>query len=111
EVTVRQLLLHQGGTGDMGILEPKDAANRATVHSIADIIALNGTRAPAFPPGSKFDYSNYGFLLLGALVEKISGQSYYDYVEDHVFRRAGMAHTRFPLREESGMAVAYTTKD
>jgi CubicO group peptidase (beta-lactamase class C family) len=109
KVTVRLLLSHQGGAGEMGILEPQDTHNRDTVRSIADILALNGSRGPAFTPGSKYEYSNYGFLLLGALVEKISGESYYDYVAEHVFRPAGMSHTRFPLREETGMAIAYTT--
>ena len=108
KVTVRQLLTHQGGAGEMGILEPQDAQNRESVRSIADIIILNGSRGPAFPPGSKYEYSNYGFLLLGALVETISGQSYYDYVESHIFRPAGMTHTRFPLREDTSMAIAYT---
>lgn len=60
KVTVRMLLAHTGGTGEMGILEPQDGANRAPVHSIADIMALNGARGPAFPPGTKWDYSNYG---------------------------------------------------
>jgi CubicO group peptidase (beta-lactamase class C family) len=111
KVTVRQLLTHQGGTGEMGILEPQDTQNRDKVRSIDDIIALNGLRSPNFPPGSKYEYSNYGFLLLGKLVEKISGQSYYEYVEDHIFRPAGMTHTRFPLREDTGMAIAYTNRD
>jgi CubicO group peptidase (beta-lactamase class C family) len=109
-VTVRHLLTHQGGTGEMGILEPQDTANRATVRSIADIIKLNGNRPPAFEPGSKWDYSNYGFVLLGALVEKVTRQDYYHYVESHVFRPAGMAHTSYPLREEmTSAAVGYTT--
>lgn len=100
-VTIRQLLTHTGGTGDMGILQRQDSANRDTVRSIADIIALNGARAPAFPPGTKWDYSNYGFLLLGAIVEKVSGEDYYDYVRRHVFEPAGMTQTSFPLREET----------
>jgi CubicO group peptidase (beta-lactamase class C family) len=105
KVTVRQLLTHQGGTGEMGILEPQDVQNRDKVRSVADIVALNGSRGPAFAPGSKYEYSNYGFLLLGALVEKISGQSYYAYVEEHIFHPAGMMHTRYPLREETDMAI------
>ena len=111
KVTIRQLLSHQGGAGEMGILEPQDGANRETVHSIEDIIALNGNRAPEFPPGSSFNYSNYGYLLLGAVVERVSGQSYYDYVRAHIFEPAGMSHTGFPLREETEMAIPYTTKD
>jgi hypothetical protein len=88
KVTVRHLLTHQGGTGEMGILEPQDGNNRATVRSIADIIKINGNRAPAFEPGSKWEYSNYGFVLLGALVEKVTAHNYYDYVESHIFRPA-----------------------
>jgi D-alanyl-D-alanine carboxypeptidase len=110
KVTIRHLLTHQGGTGEMGILEPQDANNRAAVHSIADIIKLNGRRAPAFEPGSKWDYSNYGFVLLGAVVEKVSGEDYYHYVENHIFRPAGMVHTSYPLKEEmSAVAIGYTT--
>ncbi|MGA7710253.1 MAG: serine hydrolase domain-containing protein [Rhizomicrobium sp.] len=112
KVTVRELLTHRGGTGEMSILEAKDTQNRAWVRSISDIIKLNGARGPAFEPGTKMDYSNYGFILLGALVEKVSGKSYYDYVDSHIFKPAGMLHTSFPLREEpNGIAIGYTQAD
>lgn len=110
KVTVRELLAHKGGTGEMGILEPGDADNRSRVHSIDDIIKLNGARGPAFEPGTRFDYSNYGYLLLGALVQRVTGDSYYDYVSRHIFRVAAMTHTSYPLREHmTGVAVGYTT--
>jgi D-alanyl-D-alanine carboxypeptidase len=112
KVTIRDLLTHSGGTGEMGILQPQDSNNRAWVRSIADIIKLNGARAPAFEPGTKYEYSNYGFVLLGAVIEKVSGQSYYDYVQQHIFRPAGMHHTGYPLREQvKGIAVTYTEFD
>jgi CubicO group peptidase (beta-lactamase class C family) len=108
-VTVRMLLAHTGGMGEMGILEPQDTANRAHVHSIADIIRLNGARGPAFPPGTKWDYSNYGYVLLGAIVEKASGMDFYDYVKRNIFVPAGMVHTFYPLREDmAGIAVPMT---
>jgi CubicO group peptidase (beta-lactamase class C family) len=53
-------------------------------------VKLYGTRGLEFEPGSKWQYSNYGFLLLGVIVERVSGQSYYDYVRDHIFNPAGM---------------------
>lgn len=110
KVTIRQLLTHRGGTGDIGVLERGDVANRAKVRTIADMIRLNGGRAPAFPPGSKADYSNYGFVLLGAVVEKVSGRSYYGYVREHVFKPAGMKASGFPARSQlRGVAVGYTT--
>lgn len=112
KVTVRHLLAHQGGTGEMGLLEPHDAGNRASVHSIADIVALNGARGPAFEPGSKTEYSNYGYVLLGAIIEKVSGQSYYAYLKEHVFQPAAMLRTDFPLRGQmQGVASGYTQAD
>jgi CubicO group peptidase (beta-lactamase class C family) len=112
KVTVRMLLAHTGGTGEMGILEPGDGANRAHVHSIADIIRLNGARGPGFKPGTKWDYSNYGYILLGAIVEKASGVDFYDYVARNIFVPAGMAHTGYPLRDDmAGIAVPMTPKN
>lgn len=110
KVTVRQLLTHRGGTGDIGILGRDDSANRARVRTIDDIIKLNGNRAPDFQPGSKVDYSNYGFILLGAVIERVTGKSYYDYVAEHVFKPAGMSHTGFPDHDHlRGIGVGFTT--
>lgn len=109
-VTIRQLLQHRGGTGDSHILARDEAANRARVRSIDDIIALNGDRPPAFAPGSRAEYSNFGFELLGAVVERVSGISYYDYVATHVFEPAGMEHAGFPERDRlDGVGMGYTT--
>ncbi|MEO6215205.1 MAG: serine hydrolase domain-containing protein [Sphingomonas sp.] len=110
KVTIRQLLTHRGGTGDIGILERGDTANRAKVRTIDNIIRLNGGRGPSFPPGSKAEYSNYGFILLGGVIERITGGSYYDYVREHVFTPAGMSKSGFPDKEHlQGVAVGYTT--
>ncbi|HEX3651483.1 MAG TPA: serine hydrolase domain-containing protein [Rhizomicrobium sp.] len=112
KVTVRMLLSHTGGTGEMGILLPENSANRARVHSIADIIALNGKRGPFFKPGTKWDYSNYGYILLGAMVEKASGMDFYDYVQRNIFARAHMTHTGYPLHDDmAGIAVPLTPKN
>jgi hypothetical protein len=52
-------------------------------------VKLYGERGPAFPPGTQWAYSNYGFVLLGVVIEKVTG-SYYDYVARHVYAPAGM---------------------
>ncbi len=91
KVTVRHLLTHTGGTGD--IFGPEYDANRLQLREHADYVKLYGSRAPNFAPGSRFEYSNYGFVLLGAIIEAVSGQSYYDYVREHVFGPAGMTST------------------
>jgi D-alanyl-D-alanine carboxypeptidase len=91
KVTIHHLLTHTGGTGD--IFGPEFDAHRLELRSPQDYVKLYGQRAPKFEPGSRFEYSNYGFVLLGAIIEKVSGQSYYDYVRDHVYVPAGMTST------------------
>jgi len=106
-VTIRQLLTHTGGTGD--IFTPEYMAARLTTRTHGDYIALFGKRAPEFTPGDHHAYSNYGFILLGAIIEKVSGQDYYTYVDAHVFRPAGMTRTA-SLPEDvdvPGRAIGY----
>jgi CubicO group peptidase (beta-lactamase class C family) len=88
KVTLHQLLTHTGGTGD--IFGPDFDKHRAELKTLQDYVKLYGNREAEFPPGSKWEYSNYGFILLGLVVEKVSGQSYYDYVNTHVYDVAGM---------------------
>ena len=91
KVTIHQLLTHTGGTGD--IFGPEFEKNRLTLRVLGDYVGLYGKRAPEFEPGARFAYSNYGFILLGVVIEKVSGQSYYDYVRERVFKAAGMTRT------------------
>lgn len=110
KVTIRQLLQHRGGTGDIGILGRNEGANRTQVRTIDDIVALNGHRPPAFPPGSKAVYSNYGYILLGAIVQRVSGQTYYDYITENVFKPSGMNDAGYPtLNHLQGVPTGYTT--
>ena len=51
---------------------------------------LYGKRGLEFEPGSRWAYSNYGFLLLGVVIEEVTGQSYYDYVQANIYEPAGM---------------------
>ena len=91
KVTVRHLLTHTGGTGD--IFGPEFAKNRLTLREHGDYVKLYGARGLTHEPGAEFRYSNYGFLLLGALIEKVSGMSYYDYVQAKIFQPVGMTST------------------
>lgn len=91
KVTVRHLLTHTGGTGD--IFGPEFTKNRTTLREHGDYLKLYGARGLTHEPGAEHRYSNYGFVLLGALIEKVSGMSYYDYVRSKVFQPAGMKST------------------
>ena len=107
-VTVRHLLSHTGGTGD--IFTPEYEAHRLEIRSLADYVKLYGKRPTAFEPGARMDYSNYGFILLGRLIEIVSGQDYQAYIQEHIFVPAGMTHS--DSRPESdhipGHAIGYT---
>ena len=91
KVTIHQLLTHTGGTGDL--FGPEFDAHRLELRTHQDYVKLYGNRGPSFEPGSRSEYSNYGFLLLGAIIEKVSRESYYDYVRKHVYTPAGMTST------------------
>jgi CubicO group peptidase (beta-lactamase class C family) len=91
KVTIQQLLTHTGGTGD--IFGPEFEAHRLELRTLRDYVKLYGNRGPQFEPASRWEYSNYGFLLLGLVIEKASGEDYYDYVRKHIYEPAGMTST------------------
>jgi CubicO group peptidase (beta-lactamase class C family) len=97
KVTIRQLLSHTGGTGDF--FGPEFNTHLRELHTHEDYIHLFGSRPPRFEPGTRFEYSNYGFVILGAVIDRVSGQNYYDYVRGHVYIPAGMTSTALPEAE------------
>jgi uncharacterized protein YbbC (DUF1343 family)/CubicO group peptidase (beta-lactamase class C family) len=88
DITVRQLLTHYSGLAPDIDLNPewegKDTAYR-----------LSYAETPAQAPGSSFIYSDTNFIMLGALVEKISGETLDAYTARHVFTPLKMSHTRY----------------
>ncbi|MDF1503170.1 serine hydrolase domain-containing protein, partial [Roseisolibacter sp. H3M3-2] len=107
-VTPHHLLTHTGGTGD--IFGPEFAARRLELRTTADYLRLYGARALRFAPGTRWEYSNYGFLLLGALVERAGGGSYDDHVAARVLAPAGMTATGAAPEDSlvPGRSVGYT---
>jgi D-alanyl-D-alanine carboxypeptidase len=109
KVSIEQLLTHTGGTGD--IFGPQFQEHRKDLRNLQDYVNLYGKRDLDFVPGSRWEYSNYGFLLLGVVIERVSGKSYYDYVREKVYAPAGMNSTGSLAEDENvpERSIGYTS--
>jgi CubicO group peptidase (beta-lactamase class C family) len=108
KVTLHHLLTHTAGLG--GCLDNfRFLPSRNKIRRVRDYFPLFVNEPQVFKPGEKYEYSNVGFIILGAVIEKVSGQHYFDYVRDHVFKPAGMNNTDFYEldRDTPNMAVGY----
>lgn len=82
KITVRQLLDHQSGFGDYH--SPAFLDSPPESRTIANILPLLRNMPLLFEPGSDRQYSNAGYVLLGAIVEKVTGKSYVDNIEQRI---------------------------
>ena len=107
EITVWQLLHHTAGLGD--VLVPDYFAHREQFTGPADFLDLIARQARVGEPGKEWNYSNAGYVLLGRIVEKVSRETYVDYVRRHVFTPAGMGASGFDTLDEvtPRLAVGY----
>jgi uncharacterized protein YbbC (DUF1343 family)/CubicO group peptidase (beta-lactamase class C family) len=88
DVTIRQLLTHYSGLPpDLDLKTPWEG--KQTGYNMAFAEELQD------PPGSKFTYSDINFIVLGALVERVSGETLDEYTKHHIFIPLKMFHTRF----------------
>jgi CubicO group peptidase (beta-lactamase class C family) len=92
QVTITHLLTHSSGIPDY--FGPDFLGrSRALFKRLDDYKPVISTLKPTFAPGTQWSYSNTNFLLLGAVIEKVTGKSYDDYIREAVFQPAGMAHS------------------
>ena len=97
KITVWQLLHHTAGLGDFFV--PEFFQNREKFVNPADYLGLIA-RQPKTPPGGDWNYSNAGYILLGRIVENVSHENYFDYIQRHVFAPAGMTDSGFDSQED-----------
>ncbi len=100
QVTVFELLNHSSGIPDY-LSAPDYAATQALPATPQQLLARFRDRPLDFPPGQGWTYSNSGYVLLGLLIEKISGQSYADFLQQNIFDPLGMRDTGY----DSGATV------
>jgi CubicO group peptidase (beta-lactamase class C family) len=102
EITIRHLLTHTSGVPDY--LDEEKISDFETfalsvpvynLHSPRDYLAMFPDEPMKFAPGARFSYSNGGYILLGVVIEELTGQKYQDFVEQTIFKATGMDHSGF----------------
>ncbi len=110
KVSIHHLLTHTGGLGSYFNNEFMLSA-KERFRTIDDYLPLMLNEPLLFTPGEQWMYSNSGFLLLGKLIEQISGMSYYDFIRENIYQPAGMQNTDCYEMDDDGvqnLAMGYT---
>ena len=94
KATVAQLVDHSSGLGDIFTKRFWDS-NTMRFRTPKDFIEFFGNDPLQFEPGKGKKYSNYGYVVLGAVIEAASGESYFDYIQKHIFDAVPMRGTGF----------------
>lgn len=99
KITIEHLLTHTSGIPSYtSLLEFRGKAVLDLTHD--EMMALWKDKPLDFPPGTKWQYSNSGYYLLGVIIEKVSGMPYADFLDKNIFRPLGLAHTRYDKPED-----------
>lgn len=92
KVTIRHLVTMKSGIGDF-FGEKFDVSPKDKFRKNSDFIPLFADQPLAFEPGTSQQYSNGSYILLGAIIEKVTGKNYYEYVRENIFKPVGMNDT------------------
>jgi D-alanyl-D-alanine carboxypeptidase len=111
KVTVWELLHHTSGLGDFMVPEYFEHAERYV--NPVDYLPLIARQPKMGEPGEGLSYSNAGYVLLGRIIENVSGERYFDYIQHHIFEPAQMTSSGFDSEDEivPALAVGYYHDD
>ncbi|WP_077299808.1 serine hydrolase domain-containing protein [Virgibacillus pantothenticus] len=108
DITIYHLLTHTSGIADDADEEAGESYEAIweeipnySVREATDYVAQFIDRQPNFMPGEGCRYNNAGFILLGLVIEAISGRNYRDFVKEHIFDVVEMKHTNFYAMDET----------
>lgn len=93
-ITIHHLLTHTSGIRDFTKMKNlRDIAQKEmTPKAMVDFFK---DEPVDFPPGEKFEYNNSGYVVLGYIVETVSGETYENFIQKHIFEKAGMTRSRY----------------
>ena len=107
EITVHHLLTHTSGIPDFFLfLDPEALESQLPVDKVMELF---WDEPLDFTPGERFSYSNSGYVLLGKLIEELSGKTYEQFLSENIFQPIGMADTAYdrPGASSAGRAKGY----
>lgn len=109
DITLLDLMNHVSGYPDYYPLDFVDRPMQKVI-AVDDLIQQFGTRPLDFEPGTRYSYSNTGFVILGRVVEKVSGEPFGQFLERRILKPLGMTRTLFePTGREPDLAQGYVT--
>jgi len=113
QVTVHQLLTHTSGVPNPDYASKQYAKVQRIGATPQQLVALVANQRLDFAPGTRWNYSNTGYILLGMLIEKISGHSYAEFLKSNIFEPFGMQRSGYDRATEilEGRASGYEIKD
>ncbi|WP_422107772.1 serine hydrolase domain-containing protein [Winogradskyella sp.] len=91
KITTAHLLSHTSGID--AYKNSKETENKINYPTLQDAYEVFKNRKLRFEPGTEFYYTTYGYVVLGLLIEKVSGLSYEDYMQKHIWDKVNMEHT------------------
>jgi CubicO group peptidase (beta-lactamase class C family) len=103
KIRIKHLLSHTSGLAREG--SPIDSSSTDRPTTVKAMVDAFDRKPLAFDPGTRWVYSNMGFVLLGRIIEIVTGQDYYEYMQANVFAPAGATSASFPLLPGNGVAV------
>jgi CubicO group peptidase (beta-lactamase class C family) len=111
-MTIEQLLTHTSGVPEYSAKPDLKPASKRNL-SVSQVIDAFKNDSPRFEPGTRFAYSNSGYFLLGAIVEKVSGMSYASFLRQRIFLPLNMRSTGYEGEEGGDIlpATGYTLRD
>lgn len=109
-VTIDHLLTHTSGLDDF--FGPGYDQEKESLHTLEDYLPLFVDEPLRFEPGARHEYSNAGFIVLGLIIEAVTGQDYFDHMRERVYARAGMDATDAFERDATvpDRAIGYTVR-
>jgi len=95
KVTIHQLLNHTSGIPDYSARPNFSAEISRTSYAVADFVKKFASDDPEFEPGSKYRYSNGGYSILGAIIEKVTGKTYDTVLQERILKPLGMTNSGY----------------